>query len=238
MFDFFSRNQPTPKQIARTVKKLTEPAGEEGPRIEAAERLVDWGTPEALFGLVRRFTMSSRVITQDIEEKRLVVGMLVGQGDAAVAPILQFMKIHHQVDWPVRALAQIVPKEELVRHLVDIIETVALSEFAAPDHRVSLLRAVHDYVTPDMSEMLSGFLDDSDDDVRIAAIEALAQVGESAREKLLEAFLDVDDRPRIRIRIAELFADKGWAVKGYRPRIEETLPDGFGLSSKGVIGRR
>ena len=238
MFDFLRRGQPTPKQIAKTVKKLTEPAGEEGPRIEAAERLADWGTPEALFGLVRRFTMSSRVITQDIEEKRLVVRMLVGQGDAAVAPILQFMKIHPQVDWPVRALSQIVPKEELVGHLVEIIETVALSEFAAPEHRVSLIRAVHDYVTPDMYELFCGFLNDSDDDVRIAAIEALGEVGESAREKLLEAFLEVEDRPRIRIRIAELFADRGWAVKGFRPRIEETLPEGFALSSKGVVRRR
>ena len=238
MFDFLRRSQPTPKQIAKTVKKLTEPAGEEGPRIEAAERLADWGTPEALFGLVRRFTMSSRVITQDIEEKRLVVRRLVGQGDAAVAPILQFMKRHPQVDWPVRALSQIVPREELVGHLVEIIETVALSEFAAPEHRVGLIRAVHDYVTPDMYDMFCGFLNDSDDDVRIAAIEALGEVGESAREKLLEAFLDVEDRPRIRIRIAELFADRGWAVKGFRPRIEETLPEEFALSSKGVVRRR
>ncbi len=238
MFDFFRRNQPTPKQIAKAVKKLTEPAGEEGPRVEAAERLLDWGTPEALFGLVRRFTISSKVITQDIEEKRLIVRMLVGQGDAAVAPILQFMKTHQQVDWPVRALSQIVPRAELVRHLIEIIETVALSEFAAAEHRVGLIRAVHDYVTPDMEELLAGFLDDSDDDVRIVAIEALGEVGESVRENLLQAFLDTDDRPRIRIRIAELFADRGWAVKGFRPKIEESLPDGFGLNSKGVIRRR
>ena len=89
-----------------------------------------------------------------------------------------------------------------------------------------------------MEELLAGFLDDSDDDVRIVAIEALGEVGESVRENLLQAFLDTDDRPRIRIRIAELFADRGWAVKGFRPKIEESLPDGFGLNSKGVIRRR
>ena len=73
MFDFFKRGDPRLKQIEKTVKRLTEPSGEDGPRIEAAERLTDWGTPEALYGLLMRFTISSKVITQDAEEKRMVV---------------------------------------------------------------------------------------------------------------------------------------------------------------------
>ena len=238
MFDLFRRGQPSPKQIQRTVKRLTEPHGEQGPRIEAAEKLADWSTPEAIFGLVKRFTVSSRVISEDIEEKRMVVDMLVGLGDAAVGPLLRFMKTNPQVDWPVRALARIVPQEELVRHLVETIETVALSEFAAPEHRVSLLRAVQGHVTSEMAELLGGFLEDSDDDVRIAAIESLVEVGLSERETLLQAFLDADDRPRIRLKIADLFAERDWAVKGFRPKIEETLPEGFALNAKGVIRRR
>ena len=237
MLDFFKRNGPSPKQIDRAVKKLTEPHGEAGPRIEAAEKLADWGTPESLFGLVKRFSMSSRVITQDIEEKRMVVDILVSRGDAAVDPILRFMKSYPHVDWPVQALARIVPRDVLVRHLLEAIESVAQSEFAPPEHRVSLIRAVQGYVTPEMGATLAGFLEDADDDVRIVAIEALAELGEQFREPLLQTFLDVEDRPRIRRRIAELFADHGWDVKGYRPRMEETLPEGFALNAKGVIRR-
>lgn len=239
MFDFLNRSGgPTPRQIEKAVKRLTETHGEEGPRIEAAERLFDWGTPESIFALLKRFTISSRVISQDIEEKRMIVRMLVDKGEAGVDPILRFIKTYPQVDWPVRALAEIVPPEELVGHLVHVIETVALSEFAASVHRVSLLRAVHDHVTSEMTPLLGSFLDDSDDDVRIAAIDALAGLGESSREILLEAFLKAEDRPRIRRRIAEVFADNGWAVKGYRPKVEEALPDGFGLNAKGVLQRR
>src|ERR1051326_659014 len=92
MFDFFKRNQaPSQKQIEKVVKRLTEPQGEDAPRIEAAERLADWGTPDALYGLVKRFTISSKVITQDIEEKRMVVRMLVDKGQDAVDPILGFL---------------------------------------------------------------------------------------------------------------------------------------------------
>ena len=239
MFDFLKRNQPSPKQIDKLVKRLTEPGGEDGPRIEAAGKLSEWGTAEALYALLKRFTISSKVITGDIEEKRMVVRMLVEKGKKAVDPILRFLGDHHQVEWPVQALSEILPREELVPKLVDILEKVAASsEFTPPEHKSDLIRAMRGHVSPEIATVLRRFLSDDDDDVRIAAIEAISEVGEEVREPLLEAFLEADDRPRIRIKIAEMFADHEWPVRGYRPRIEETLPEGFHLTSKGVVRRR
>ena len=240
MFDFFKRDQqPSAKQIDRLVKRLTETGGEDGPRMEAAEKLRDWGTPEALYGLLKRFTISSKVITQDIEEKRVVVQILVQAGRAAVDPIFRFLSSHHNVEWPVQALSQILPREELVPKLVEILEKVAASsEFTPPEHKSDLIRAMRGRVTPEIAAVLRRFLDDDDDDVRIAAIEGIAEVGEEVREPLLEALIAADDRPRIRIKIAEIFVDHDWPVRGYRPKIEETLPEGFHLTGKGVIRRR
>ena len=239
MFDFLKRNQPSSKQIDKLVKRLTEPGGEDGPRIEAAEKLSEWGTAEALYALLKRFTISSKVITGDIEEKRMVVRMLVEKGKEAVDPILRFLGDHHQVEWPVQALSEILPREELVPKLVDILEKVAASsEFTPPEHKSDLIRAMRGHVSPEIATVLRRFLSDDDDDVRIAAIEAISEVGEDVREPLLEAFLEAGDRPRIRIKIAEMFADHEWPVRGYRPRIEETLPEGFHLTSKGVVRRR
>ncbi len=239
MFDFLKRNQPSSKQIDKLVKRLTEPGGEDGPRIEAAEKLSEWGTAEALYALLKRFTISSKVITGDIEEKRMVVRMLVEKGKQAVDPILRFLGDHHQVEWPVQALSEILPREELVPKLVDILEKVAASsEFTPPEHKSDLIRAMRGHVSPEIATVLRRFLSDDDDDVRIAAIEAISEVGEEVREPLLEAFLEAGDRPRIRIKIAEMFADHEWPVRGYRPKIEETLPEGFHLTSKGVVRRR
>src|SRR5207244_11816498 len=141
MFDFFKRNQaPSTKQIERVVKRLTEPQGEDAPRIEAAEKLSEWGTPDALYGLLKRFTISSKVITQDIEEKRMVVRMLVDKGQDAVEPILRFLGKHHQVEWPIQALSQILPREELIPKLVAALEKVAAaSAFTPPDHKSYLI---------------------------------------------------------------------------------------------------
>jgi HEAT repeat protein len=240
MFDFFRRGPAgSSRQIDRLVKRLTEPQGEDGPRIEAAEKLSDLATPEALYALLKRFTISSKVITQDIEEKRMVVRMLVDKGPDAVDPILKFLSTHHNVEWPVQALSQILPREELVPKLVGALEKVAAaSEFTPPEHKSDLIRAMRGHITPEIAAVLRQFLADDDDDVRIAAIDGLSEVGEEMREPLLEAFLQTGDRPRIRIKIAEIFADQEWPVKGYRPRIEETLPEGFHLSAKGLIRRR
>ena len=240
MFDFLKRNQPpSVKQIEKVVKRLTEPQGEDAPRIEAAEKLAEWGTPDALYGLLKRFTISSKVITQDIEEKRMVVRMLVEKANDAVEPILRFVRTHHQVEWPIQALSEILPREELIPKLVDTLEKVAAaSAFTPPEHKSDLIRAMRGHVTTEIAAVLRQFLSDDDDDVRIAAIEAIAEVGEDMREPLLLAFLEAEDRPRIRIKIAEIFGDHEWLVKGYRPRVEQTLPDGFHLTAKGLIRRR
>jgi HEAT repeat protein len=83
--------------------------------------------------------------------------------------------------------------------------------------------------------MLKKSLSDDDDDARIAAIEALEELGEEAREPLIEAFLESEGRPRIRIAVAEVFARRNWPVKGHRPAVEAHLPGGFHLTSKGLI---
>jgi len=97
---------------------------------------------------------------------------------------------------------------------------------------------VHGHVRPEIADTLATFLEDSDDDVRIVAIEGLAELGDPVRDRILEAFVQADDRPRIRRRILEIFAENGWDVKGFRPTIEAAMPDGFAITGKGVVKRR
>src|SRR5207247_3317897 len=102
------------------------------------------------------------------------------------------------------SLSESLPHEELVPTAVEILEKVAAaSEFTPPEQKADLIRAMRGHVTPEIANVLRQFLADDDDDVRISAIEAISEVGEQVREPLLEAFLAANDRPRIRIRIAE-----------------------------------
>ena len=234
MFDFLKSRTP----IERLTKRITETAGEDAPRIEAAQKLADMNNPDATFALAKRFTISSKVITQDIEEKRMVVDMLASKGESAVDPLIRFLKSYHQVEWPVQALARILPNEKLIPRLVEVLQDVAQNPFTSPEHRSSLIKAMQGHVTPEIAAVLQKSLEDDDDDVCISAVHAIAEMGETAREVLLEAYTAADDRPRVRIAIAEVFADKDWPVKGYRPTVEANLPEGFQVNAKGLIRRK
>src|SRR5438093_12818620 len=160
MFDFLKRGSaPSQKQIEKLVKRLTEPGGENGPRIEAAEKLAEWGTPESLYALLKRFTISSNVITQAVEEKRMVVRMLVEKCNDAVQPILRFLSSHHNVEWPVQALSEILPHQESAPKLVEIIEKAAAeSDLTHTEHTADLIRAMRGHVTPEIANVLRQFL--------------------------------------------------------------------------------
>ena len=236
MFDFLKRTPAS--QVDKLTKKLTETAGEDGPRIEAAQKLAELDTPEATLALLKRFTISSKVISQDIEEKYMVVRMIVEKGRDAVEPILKFIRTNHQVEWPVRALTQILPQEEWVPQLVQVLESVAQNPFTSPEHRTGLIKAMHGHITPEIAAILRKTIEDDDDDVAIAAMQAIAELGEDVREPLLELFVRADNRPRIRIAVAELCADREWPVKGFRPSVEAALPGEFHLTAKGFIRRK
>jgi HEAT repeat protein len=94
---------------------------------------------------------------------------------------------------------------------------------------------------PTAAELAAPYLKDMDEGVRYTAAEALLRQKNEAvgREPLLELFTsDAEESLRIRIKIAEGFADLGWLVQGFRPGVEKKLPETFGLDREGHIKRK
>ena len=88
------------------------------------------------------------------------------------------------------------------------------------------------------SSLVAPYLADMDEGVRFAAAESLLRLKneEVARDALLQLFVsDTEESLRLRIRIAEGFAELGWLVHGYRGGVEKKLPDGFQLDREGHI---
>ena len=96
-----------------------------------------------------------------------------------------------------------------------------------------------DEAYPGVYDIVSRFLEDEDDDVCIAAIDYLARNGDEAvRERLIQLFLDAENRPRVRGRILDHLCEREWPVKGYRKRMEEAISLPFYLTSKGIVRRK
>ncbi len=230
------------KQIERARKKVKEPHGDASVRVNAAYKLYQMGTPEAILALLDRFKISVSPSVQDDEEKEQVLEWIVSFGETAVEPLVTFLKRERQVYWPVRALKRILPEESLVKRLTEVLHHHWMNPPASPEPKAQLIRALEGMHSPELEETVRLFMDARDDDVLLAALDYLFESDEERnRETVLQGFVDSEERPRIRAHILDRMVEKGWSVKGFRPAIEEALPEGYTLTREGLIksiGRR
>jgi len=241
LFDklFSADSGPSDRQIQRALKQATQTHGEAATRVGAMERLASWRSAEGAAALLRRFTIQTPQASMDLEEKQYAVKLLAEMGRVAVAPILAYLKVEPDVTFPVRALKQILPPEEFVQNLVDVLTELSAGYTRWPEAKAVLIANLPDDAFPTIVDTVFRFIEDDDDDVCIAAIDYLARNGdETAREKLLQVFIEAESRPRVRGRILDHFYEREWPVKGFRKRVEEIISLPFYLTAKGTVKRK
>jgi HEAT repeat protein len=241
--DFLSLFKPSvEKQIQRARKKVKQPHGDPATRINAGRRLLDIGSDEALLALLERFTITASPSRQDEEEKIEVLNWIVGLGERAVPPLIRFLKRERQVYWPFRALQSIQPPDILALTMEEILRSQWDIPPASSDPIAQMIRMVEGLYTPELHSTVALYLGHENDDVRLAALDYLFnRPEEEVREPILECYLNSEDRPRIRGHILNRLVEAEWSVRGFRPRIEESLPEGYVLTRDGtvkVMGRK
>jgi len=204
--------------------------------MEAAEKLKALGTPEAIFGLARRFSATAENLGIDQEEKKYIRDLLIDFADRAVEPLKRYLREYDQVTWAIDALERLEPPERLMRFLFEILHEGDPVHIRG-EKATQILKALESISHPDVVPGVIPCLKSPDDTVRFAAVACLeAHADERSREPLLEALVNPDeDSARVRTRIAEAFVNLGWEVKGFRKRAEEVLSEPFRVSSRGRI---
>ena len=238
ILELFSREGREAARIRRAAKTLTERYAQPEPRMDAADRLVRIGTPEAIYQLARRFTITSGNLEQDDQEKRWVRDLLVEQGDRAADPLRRYLRGHDDITWAMDALSKLLPADELAEFLFAVLQDGDAVAIRGPK-AVQIVGFLAGLDTEGIAAGVARCLTSSDDTVRIAAVAALRTYAEpTTRDALLEALVsDEEDSVRVRIAISELLADLEWEIRGHRPGVERVLPDGFRVSSRGRILR-
>jgi HEAT repeat protein len=237
--DFFrSGDEPTPSQILKATRQVTQPHGDPAVRMAAAERLRRWGTPESIAALLRRFTIQTPSGAVDIEESQEVESMLVELGPAAVEPILAFLGHEPRGAYAARALQQILPAEEYVSRMLGVLGRLDSGFGSSGEQRAGLIRALEDIDDPRVAAGVRPFLDDPDDDVVVAALGCIARSGDPAwRDDLVRLLLSTGDRPRLREATAERLVELGWSLGDGRREVATQLPAGFAVDKKGRVVR-
>lgn len=241
VFDLFSKDgrqqRARDKNVSRAVNKWSQSPD----RMKALQALRDDGSPEALYGMLRRFGMMYDKTIEDEQEKDWVFEVLVEKGEAIIPPIKRYLFSADSVSWPLRLLDRVAGKEEELAVIKAVLERHEPGYERDPTKKIQLLNHLAAIKDGRVPPLIVPYLADMDEGVRYAAVEAVLRHKneEAAREPLLQHFIsEAEDSLRIRLQIAEGFAELAWLVKGHRGEVEKKLPEQFQLDREGHIKKK
>jgi hypothetical protein len=239
LLDIFSKERREERARAGNIQRTINKYSQSGDRYKAMEALASEGSEEATYGLLRRFGMMYDKSIEDEQEKEWVFDTLVSKGESALPAVKRYLTATDSAAWPLRLLQKIAPSKDVE---IDVIaEVLARHEPGYerdPTKKIQLIRHLGLMKHAKAPDLISSYLGDMDEGVRFTTVEALLALKneEAARDKLLALFVsDSEESLRLRIRIADGFADLGWLVQGHRGGVEKKLPDGFQLDREGHI---
>ena len=241
VFDLFSKDGRQSRARERNIKSAVGKYKQSPDRLKALQALRDDGSSEALYGLLRRFGMMYDKTIEDEQEKDWVFEVLVEKGPTVLPALKKYLLTAESISWPLRLLDKIADKEQELEVIQEVLARHEPGYERDPTKKIQLLNHLGGFKDARVPPLLVPYLGDMDEGVRYAAAEALIRQAneEVAREPLLQQLVsDSEESLRIRIQIADGFADLGWRVHGYREAAEKRLPGEFSLDRDGHVKKK
>lgn len=219
------------KHAERVVKRHAQSPD----RWESIQALAAMGTPEALEALLGRFTIYVDPSISDQEEKEAAFDGVVAAGALAIEPVRNFMRRAESLSWPIRILDKLLEPVEVVSEIIGLLATMDTEYERDPQRKLQLLAELEERRDPRIVDAARRFLEDVNETARFHAVSAIyAQPeAETARADITKA-LATEESVRVRVRILEGLAERGWDVGPAREKIASVLPAGFTLDKDGI----
>lgn len=225
------------------LKKFAEKAANK--RIQAVDRweaiqaLSAHKTSESVAGLLPRFGFHVDPSITDEEEKEAAFNGIVGSGEVANAPVVAYLRKAETIAWPVKMLDRLISPDGVVSELINVLDTMDVDYERDPSRKIDVLTFLQERPDPRIVGAVARFLGDANETVRFSAVGALdaQEEAEEAREELLACLIG-EESVRIRNRILEAFAARGWDVGQSRAEAERKLTEGYKLDKAGNVRKR
>ncbi len=205
VFGLFSKERSLQRTIDKAINKLAQQAD----RWAALEKLREDSSDEALFGLCKRFSVTSMKGVEDEQEKNWVVDALVEKGGASLAPLIRYMKGADQLSFPLRVLERIADHDKIIGVVDELFASEPPGYARFPERRIDLIKWFTEWKGATEDEVLPRvipYVTDFDENVRFVSID-----GVSSRDpkKIVGPLVDALVRPeeesgRIRRTIVEV----------------------------------
>ena len=232
--DLFSKEARSRRSLQKTIARANEKHSQSADRWRALEQLRDDGSAEAIAGLLRRFSFNYDKTIEDEQEKEWVFEWLIEKGAKVLPALKRYMLSADSISWPLRVLDKVVDaKEGRIDVIAAVLERHEPGYERDPTKKIQLLTHLAGLKHARVPALVAPYLTDMDEGVRYAAVEALLKQGDEAAARLpLLDLLAKEESLRLRLRIADGFADLGWSVADRRAEIEKALPDSFQLDGR------
>ncbi|MBM74426.1 MAG: hypothetical protein CMK59_03425 [Proteobacteria bacterium] len=224
-FDFLfgTDEKSTLKKHAKRVNNLNAQFEE---RQASAQWLAEQGSPEAISALLNRFSLAYEHNMKDAEEKDFILSHLRFIGESALPTIKEWIKTNDKFARPLTLVEHHEGEEGVVDLLMEIVR-LENDQFKPEKKRQGLIHLAK-FKDNRIPSVAIPELDNFDEGVRYAAVEALSnQEGEDVREALSAALSNPNEESnRYRVRIAEVFLNQNWQLSN-PDAIQDNPPVGF-----------
>jgi hypothetical protein len=230
VFGLFSKE----RALQKTIEKATNKLAQQQDRWGALERLREDGSEEALYGLTKRWGITSLKGVEDEQEKNWVVDVLVEKGNAyppaepgqtteqrdtgrkknqerVTAALVRFVQssTEHSLSYPLRVLGKVADHDKVLQFVDDIFKSEKPGYARFPDRRIDLIKWFCEWTAASDEEVIprvTPYLADFDENVRFTAIDGLSS---RPVDKIMEPLVAALVRPeeesgRIRRTIVEV----------------------------------
>jgi hypothetical protein len=238
IFDLFTKEGRKSRALEKNIRAVANKRAADEERYVAYESLAEEGTPEAIYGLLLRFTyvkeIGQRSRSTDEEDKRYVHDLVVSMGDKALEPVKKFLLAKegpvgapkHTISWALRILEQIVADPEthweILKEVLEDNEPGYERDSTRKLELLTYLGGAEHLDSRAVCEAIVPYLEDSDENVRFDAAETLLKQGHpDARPALAEILRDDTESMQQRGLILSGFIANDWMedVEGLIPQM-------------------
>ena len=242
VFGLFSKE----RSLQKTIDKATNKLAQQPDRWAALEKLRDDGRDDALFGLCKRFGVTSMKGVEDEQEKSWVVDVLVEKGAASLPALVRYMKNADQLSFPLRVLERVADHDKVIAVVDELFASEPPGYARFPDRRIDLIKWFTEWKGATEDEVISRvtpYLVDFDENVRFTAIDGISS---RTPAKVVGPLIDALMRPeeesgRIRRTIVEVLertkAPLGARAKEVATMLSGPLGDDFKIDGE-ILKRR
>jgi hypothetical protein len=234
MFDWF---MSTENKIRKHQRRVTNRDTQPDEREQSVRWLLDEGSPKALRALLMRFDMTLPHQLNDKAEREHTYDLLLVKGDELLRPLRLHLKKCRGFAYPLRMFEEVTDAQQTIEMVYQLLRIeYEKDDLNHPEKKRNLLIWLAERKHAGAVEAVTPFLLDFDEGVRIAAIEVLLHQDEDSLSATLEGALcrEDEDSNRIRVRVAQVFAQRGWSVAD-AGKVGAMLPQSYRLDGARVV---